>query len=137
MSRSDQYQITLTRQRDGKSFGVWKTYQGGGADSAEVFTRDGYGLPRKPLGAQSTVEGITCARTFYPETDDNQKQELKEGVGRDIFITNKQKLSVDGHAVGNPDVYNCMLKSFKPSDVNVGEDSPSADEYTIELTPEG
>jgi hypothetical protein len=137
MSRTDQYVIHLTRQRDGKDFKTWKTHSGGDPDSAETFTRDAYGLPRKPLGAPQTLDTIKCSRTFYPETDDGQLEELKAGCGRDMFIVNKQKLSVDGHAVGSPDIRNAMLKSCKQADVNVGDDSPSADEYTIELTPEG
>lgn len=137
MSRTDQYTIHLTRERDGKDFGNWKTYSGGGVDSAETTTRDGYGLPRKQLGAQPTTEPITCSRVFYPDTDAGQLGELKGGCGRDRFLVIKQKLDPEGHTVGTPEPHNCVLKSCKPSDVDVGDDSPSADVYTIELSPEG
>jgi hypothetical protein len=137
MSRTDQYVITLTRVRDGKDFGTWQTHTGGGADSAETTTRDGYGLPRKQLGAPATAEAITCSRVFYPETDAGQLAELKGGVGKDRFVVNKQKLSIDNHTTGAPEVHNCMLKSCKPADVNVADDSPSADTYTIDLSTEG
>jgi hypothetical protein len=137
VSRSDQYVIHLTRVRDGKDFGTWQTYTGGGVDAAETTTRDGYGLPRKQLGAQPTTEAITCSRVFYPDTDAGQVDELEAGVGRDQFTANKQKLSADGHTTGAPKVSNCMLKSCKRADVNVADDSPSADVYTIELSPDG
>jgi hypothetical protein len=137
VSRTDQYVISLTRVRDKKDFGKWQTYTGGGTDSSEVTTRDGFGLPRKQLGSQPTNESVSCSRVFYPETDDGELGELKEGVGKDLFIANKQKLDVDGHTVGAPDAKTCMLKSCKPSDVNVADDTPSADTYTIELSPEG
>jgi hypothetical protein len=136
-SRTDQYLVHLTRERDGKDFGNWQTYSGGGVDSAETTTRDGYGLPRVQMGGQPTTDAITCSRVFYPDTDAGQLAELKAGTGRDRFIANKQKLDIDGHTVGAPDVENCMLKSCKSSDVNVADDSPSADTYTIELSPEG
>jgi hypothetical protein len=137
VSRSDQYLVHLTRERDGKDFGSWQTHTGGGVDSAEATTRDGYGLPRKQLGAQPTSEAIACSRVFYPDTDAGQVEELEVGVGKDRFIANRQKLSVDGHTTGVPKIHNCMLKSCKRSDVNVADDSPSADVYTIELSPDG
>lgn len=137
MSRSDQYEITLTRKRDGKDFGKWTTFSGGGSDSAETFTRDGYGLPRKPLGAPKVVDTITCSRTFYPDTDNGERDELEADVGHALYEANKQKLDLEGHTIGNPKVFNCVLKSCKPADVNTGDDTPSADTYTIELTPEG
>jgi hypothetical protein len=137
MSRTDQYLIQLSRERDHKDFKSWQTMTGDGRDSAETFTRDGYGLPRVPLGAPATEDTISCSRTFYPATDDGLLEELKADVGRTIYIANKQKLDPDGHTIGAPDVKRCMLKSCKRADVNVGDDSPSADTYTIELTPEG
>jgi hypothetical protein len=137
MSRADQYVINLTREKDGKDFGTWQTYTGGGVDAAESTTRDGYGLPRKQLGAQPTTEAIACSRVFYPDTDNGELEELEAGVGRDRFIANKQKVSVDGHTTGKPRVSNCMLKSCKRADVNVADDTPSADTYTIELSPDG
>jgi hypothetical protein len=137
MSRTDQYIIHLTRERDKKDFGVWQSMTGVGVESAETSTRDGYGLPRKQLGAQANYDPMTCGRTFYPETDNGQLDELKAGAGKDRFIANKQKLSVDGHATGNPKVFNCMLKSCKEADANVGDDTPSADTYTVELSPDG
>lgn len=137
MSRSDQYLVHLTRERDGKDFGNWKTIAGVGVDSAETTTRDGYGLPRKQIGAQPTADTMTCSRVFYPDTDAGQLGELIAGAGKDRFIANKQKLSVDGHTTGAPKVSNCMLKSCKEADVDTGDDSPSADTYTIELSPDG
>jgi hypothetical protein len=137
MSRTDQYIITLTRSRDGKDFGKWQTFQGGGVDSAETTTRDGYGLPRKQLGGPATQDVITCARVFYPDTDNGQLGELKGDAGHTEYVANKQKLDPDGLAIGAPEAFNCMLKSCKPSDVNVADDTPSADTYTIELSVEG
>lgn len=137
MSRTDQYLIQLTRVRDGKDFGKWQTLTGDGVDSNETFTRDGYGLSRVPLGAPSTEGTISCSRTFYPETDGGQKGELKADNGRTYYLVNRQKLDPEGLTIGAPDVKRCMLKSMKLADVNVGDDSPSADTYTIELTPEG
>jgi hypothetical protein len=137
MSRTDQYLIQLTRERDNLASGKWKTMSGDGGDSAETFTRDGYGLARVPLGAPQTADTITCSRTFYPDTDAGLREQLKADVGHTYYISNKQKLDAEGHTIGAPDIKRCMLKSIKLADVNVGDDSPSADEYTIELTPEG
>lgn len=137
MSLTNEYLITLTRSRDGKDFGKWQTFSGGGVDSAETTTRDGYGLPRKQLGAPATPDTITCSRVFYPDTDAGQLAELKGGAGRDRFVAVKQKLSTDGHATGAPDPFNCLLKSCKPADANVADDTPSPDTYTIELSVEG
>ncbi len=136
MSLTNQYQIHLTRARDNKDFGVWRTHAGRGVDSPETTIRDEFKGPRKQLGGPQTRSAITCSRTFYPDTDNGQADELEAGVGVDFFNVNKQKLDPDGHAVGSPKLDVCMLKSFKEADVDVGDDSPSADTYTIELSPE-
>jgi hypothetical protein len=137
MSTSNQYLIQLSRERDHKDFKAWKSMTGDGVDSAETFTRDGYGLPRVPLGGPKTEDTVTCSRTFYPDTDAGLLGELQADAGHTYYIANKQKLDPDGHAIGAPDVKRCMLKSCKRADVDVGNDSPSVDDYTIELTPEG
>ncbi len=137
MSTTAQYLITLTRERDGKDFRTWQTMASDGVDSAETFTREGYGLPRIPLGAPKTEGTINCSRAFFPATDGGLLPELKADAGHTFYISNRQKLDPDGFTIGTPDVKRCMLKSCKRADVDVAADSPSVDTYTIELTPEG
>lgn len=137
MSRTDQYVISMTRESDGKPYGTWKSHTGGGTDSNEAFARDGYGQPRKALGGPQTVDTISMSRTFYPDTDNGILEELTAGAGKLRVVTNRQKLDADGFAVGTPQVRRGVLKSCKPADANVEDDSPGADTYTVEVTPDG
>lgn len=137
MSRTDQYVIHVSRESDGKDYGTWKTWQGGGSDSNEAFAKDGYGLPRRALGGPQTIDTITCSRGFYPDTDNGELEELIAGGGKIRVVANRQKLDPDGFVTGSPMIRRGMLKSCKPSDVDVSDDSPGADAYTIEITPDG
>lgn len=136
-SRTDQYLITLTRQRDGKYFGQWQTHSGGKTDSNETKTRDGYGLPTKQLGGPQTKDGEKASRVFYAGTDGGQREELEADAGHTYFLVGKQALDIEGNAIGKPRSRVAMLKSIEEADVNVSDDSPSPDTYTIELSPEG
>lgn len=137
MSRTDQYRISLSRESDGKSYGTWKSHSGGGTDSNEAFARDEYGQPRKALGGPQTVDTITIVRGFYPDTDGGILEELTGGAGKLRVICNRQKLDPDGFTIGTPQIRRGVLKSCKPSDANVEDDSPGADAYTAEVSCDG
>jgi hypothetical protein len=137
MSLTNQYLITLTRQRDGKDFGRWQTHSGGKIDSSETTTRDGFGLPRKQLGGPATRDAEKLSRVFYPETDNGEIGELEADAGHTLYLVGKQKLDPEGNAIGAPRSRVAMLKSVEQADVDVSDDSPSADRYTVELSPEG
>jgi hypothetical protein len=137
MSLTNQYVISLSRESDGKSYGTWRSHSGGGTDSNEAFVRDQYGQPRKALGGPQTVDTITMTRTFYPETDNGILEELTAGAGKLRVVTNKQKVDPDGFAVGTPQIRKGVLKSCKPADADVNDDSPGSDTYTAEVSPDG
>ncbi len=62
-------------------------------------------------------------------------EELEESCGRDFFLANRQKLDIDSHTVGAPQLFTCMLMGVKLGDVDVSSSEPTADVYTIELAP--
>ena len=139
MSTSNAYLINITRKRDMRDFGDWKTVSEWASDSAEVFTRDSYEGPRRSLGSVKTVNTLTATRSFYSDMDaDVIELDLEVGSG-EIFIVTKQRLlrggAVDeGYRTRTRD---CTLKSLSESAVDVGADDPEVDVITIELTPEG
>jgi hypothetical protein len=136
MSTVNQYQISIKREADGRNFGRWKELSGWGTDSAEVFNRDEYLGPRVPLGAPSVLSTLTASKTFYVDLDDDVTA-LDADSGHTYYVVTRQKLLPAGGAVNSGRSRRCMLKGIKLADVNVGDDSPAVDTYTIELTPQG
>lgn len=137
MSTTNQYLINIKRIADGRDFGDWRTLTGWGSDSAEVFSRDVYGGPRRSLGAPKTLDTVTASKTFYADLDDDVSA-IDESVGNgEKFLVLRQKLLPSGEVTGKQRTATCTLKSLKLADANPGDDSPEADSYTVELTPEG
>lgn len=134
MGRIDQYQVNLVGP-NGEDWGLWVTYDGGGVDSEEVFSRDAYGLPREALGGQATIDNHQLSRTFKTNRDPALWPILKRGCGNKRVSGTVQLLDIDGFAVGRPDPFQGMLKSAKKEAVNI--EGSDAMKINIEISADG
>lgn len=137
MSRTDQYLITLAREADQKPCGSWREFAGGGVKASSTGVRDQYGQPKRALGGPASVDTVTLTRTYYAESDAGLLEQLEADVGKQRYIVNRQKLSPDGFATGTPSMRKGVLLSATRADVNIDDDSPSADSYVIEIDCDG
>jgi hypothetical protein len=134
-SRTDQAVISVTRDRDKKPFGLWKDLTGWGVDSNVAYARDGYGLPREPLGGPKMRLPFSVSRNLYPDRDDDLITQLEADVGSELYTVVRQVVNAQGTAVGATRSATAMLKSCKQSDLNTGDDSPSSATFTLEFEP--
>ncbi|MCU1676107.1 MAG: hypothetical protein JWM93_865 [Frankiales bacterium] len=133
MSTIAQYQIHVTREKDGLDCGFWKSSGGWKRTAPSATSREQYGEGRRQHGGQATHEAVNAKRTNYP--GDPLTGIMDAGVGRDRYILNRQKLDADGFAVGAPKIRVGVLTSFELADVDV--DGEGVDEYTAEWEIEG
>lgn len=133
MSTIAQYQIHVTRERDGLDCGVWKQSGGWEKSASNTTSREQYGQGVHQHGGQATFSNVTAVRTYY--SPDVLPAALEADVGKAFYVLNRQKLDIDGHAVGAPIVRRGVLEKFGLSDIDVNGEG--VDEYTAEWAIEG
>jgi hypothetical protein len=133
MSTIAQYQIHITRERDSFDCGVFKQSGGWGRSAPSPTSREQYGEGVHQHGGQATFTNVTATKTFF--SNDSLPAQMLDDVGHTFYVLNRQKLDIDGHAVGAPFVRRGMLVDFKLSDTDVNGEG--VDEYTAEWAIEG
>lgn len=134
MSTIAQYQIHVTREKDGLDCGVWKQSGGWEKTATNTTSREQYGQGVRQHGGQATYSNVTAVRTNYVE-DQALARALDADVGHAYYVLNRQKLDIDGNAVGTPLIRRGVLEKFTFADVDVNGDG--VDEYTAEWAIEG
>lgn len=126
-SRQDQYRVTVVI--DGEDTGVWDKVSGFMTDSEDSKYRPGGMAPEIPLGGKVSVENGTLERIYDLNRDHQRVKRWLSKVGKAPVVVNKQPLDVDGNVFGQPLVYQGILKSCQPPEV----DSESSDAAMLQI----
>ena len=134
MSRQDQYSISVTV--DDEDTGVWDKMSGGGVDSEDSTYKPGAMAPRVVLGSTTDTDVVQVQRLYDLGRDHNGLvQRLLAKAGRARATVAKQPLDINGAPFGQPIVYNGVLKSCLPPEVD--SESSDAALLQIEVSVEG
>ena len=132
--RQDQASISLTVGGRQVSF-IFNRREGGQVTSEESKTFPGGGRPQKAHGGPQTVENITLAGEFVPESDHEDVRYLRSVAGRARAIVSEQLLDVDGAAFGRPDTWTGVLMSVHSGDYDANSADPR--EIEVEISTDG
>lgn len=124
--REDTYEVSVWVE--GKFYGIWDKWAGGGTTSAELKYKPGGMRPTRSLGGQKSVENVTLSR-LYDEEVIAFEAEMTELVGAGRARASKQALTPRGAPLGSPRVINGTLQAVTPPD----HDSESEDAGLIEI----
>lgn len=114
------------------NLGVWDDKTGGDTDSNSVqYFLGGMGQ-RISLGGQQQVANVVLMKlqdTYIM----SQAKFLASRAGRGKAVVGEQQLDDEGAAVGEPFVWNGVLKRAKPSDRNAQSNSAAMFEVEVEV----
>lgn len=126
-TRQDQYSIAVSI--DGSDYGIWDKLSGGDVDSSEQKYNPGGMAPEVSLGGKVTVNNVKVSRLYDLDRDHTVIKTIIGRVGKGRVVVKKQPLDVDGNAFGDPIVYQGILKTCTPPEV----DSESTNAALVEL----
>jgi hypothetical protein len=128
MSRSDQYEVTVTVEGLG-ALGVFDTFKGGEVDSDEQKYRPGGMGDPVSLGGSVTMGNVTVTRNYKLERDHPIIHTLMSLAGRAIIWAVKQPLDIYKVPYGRPLIYQGKIKMVKAPE----HDSTSSDPAMLEI----
>lgn len=123
-----QYSVTASVQGYGP-LGVFDTMTGGETDSTDTKHHPGAMGPEEPLGGPATTSNVVISRNFKFARDRQLRHQLRPLCGKRNLTIKKQPLDVDGHPIGNPEVFTGVLKRIQTPE----PDSDSGDMAMVEI----
>ncbi len=129
---SRQQQARLTLAVDGVTLGVWDDMTGGDTDSNSLqYFLGGMG-PRISLGGSQQVANVVLMKLQDVDVMSRAKW-LTSRVGRGKAVVTQQALDDEGAALGEPFVWQGVLKRAKPADRNAQSNTAALFEVEVEV----
>lgn len=133
MSRTDQEKIYVSV--DGKDYGLFQTFAGGGNAAEDIKNRAGGLEDEESLGGPASREAFTVARLYRLDRDHPIYKVLDAKCGFGRVVAKRVKLSPDGSAFGEPTTYTGTLIKVTPPDHD--SNASGRAEFTLEVSADG